>query len=235
MLKGSEVLTTYKHLDAVSGTVFVNGRDPLLLKNCETIKKYIYCSASNQLCGEIKESYPLTITWNDLEINLKLFGDYNFQNIMAAIAIGSYFDVTPESIKSALENYIPTNNRSQVIKTENNLVIMDAYNANPTSMEKAISSFYAVEGDKILVLGDMLELGSDSLAYHQELIDKVDQQANATVYLVGKEFSKTKTSDLKFNDYEELGAYLVQNKPTNMNILVKGSRGIKLENILEYL
>jgi len=152
--------------------------------------------------------------------------------------VGKYFEVAPLLIQEALEAYTPSNNRSQLIRNENNTIIMDAYNANPTSMMLALSNFSGLIGErKCVILGDMLELGEASQAEHQKITDFVDIQAFEYVFLVGLQFKKTITGKekKKFDTAELLSQYLKKHPLQHRFILVKGSRGIHLEKILELL
>ncbi|MGL4956039.1 MAG: UDP-N-acetylmuramoyl-tripeptide--D-alanyl-D-alanine ligase [Bacteroidales bacterium] len=168
----------------------------------------------------------------------QLVGEYNAQNILAAIAIGRYFGVSDSQIKSAIEYYIPTNARSQRLKTERNVIILDAYNANPTSMNVAIQNFAKLSAlNKTLILGDMLELGSDTLKEHKELLSVIGDFGIKNVMLVGANFciAAKGTSYLSFTNSADLLIYLKEHILCNQMILVKGSRGVSLEEILPAL
>lgn len=172
----------------------------------------------------------------DVEINTHLIGSYNAENMLASIAIGDYFGVTSDQIKNGLENYIPQNNRSQLTVTEQNKLVVDTYNANPTSMRAAILNFAQMEvPQKTLILGDMLELGQQSDEEHQNIVDLLQQNKFANVLLVGKDFKKTRNSYQNFENVTELIDYIQKNPVINNYILIKGSRGIKLEKVLSVL
>ena len=152
---------------------------------------------------------------------------------MLAICIGSYFKVSIENIKKSIHNYIPKNNRSQFIKTKYNELILDAYNANPSSVEAMLISFSKnTSKNKICVLGDMLELGVKSYQEHKKIID-LCVKLNLTCYFIGKEFNKIKSS--AFKSRQKFEEFLKENKITNKTILIKGSRGIELEKIIPLL
>ncbi len=171
-------------------------------------------------------------------LETRLVGDYNADNVLAAVAIGLHFDVPVESIRASLLAYTPTNNRSQLMRTENNLVIVDCYNANPTSMEAAISNFTKFNvGHKVAILGDMLELGDASAVEHAKVIDLAQKMGVDEVMLVGQEFVSVSKNvgAILFMTSEELAEYLRVNPIVNSLVLVKGSRGIKLENVLSLL
>ncbi len=177
-------------------------------------------------------------TYEDLiEIQTKLVGKYNLDNILAAITIGKYFNVEPAKIKEAIETYEPNNNRSQIIQKGSNTIIMDAYNANPTSMTAALDNFEATNADKkMVILGDMLELGKHSEKEHKAIVAKLEKMKLDQIALVGTEFSKVavgKNGHFKvFGSIEDLKNWHDQLNLDNTHVLVKGSRGISLEKII---
>jgi UDP-N-acetylmuramoyl-tripeptide--D-alanyl-D-alanine ligase len=163
------------------------------------------------------------------EVQTHLIGSYNIDNMLAAITIGLNFGVEPEAINHALENYIPNNNRSQLTVTDSNKLIVDAYNANPSSMSAAIENFKVMDvPNKMAILGDMRELGETSLAEHQKIVDLLKEYGLCNIWLVGEEFCKTKTDFRKFTNVEEVKEEIAKHKPTDQYILIKGSNGIKL-------
>jgi len=161
----------------------------------------------------------------------KLVGEYNSENVQAALTVGEYFGIPREEGEAAIRAYVPQNNRSQLLQTEKNTVVVDAYNANVTSMNAAIGSF---TGDT-LILGDMRELGDYSAAEHQALVDLIQEKQFADVYLVGAEFGKTACDYKKYADAEALLAYLAEHPLEGRKILLKGSHGIHLEKIIPAL
>ncbi|MEP7141556.1 MAG: UDP-N-acetylmuramoyl-tripeptide--D-alanyl-D-alanine ligase [Ferruginibacter sp.] len=168
------------------------------------------------------------------EIKTNLIGEYNLPNVLAAVAIGKYFNVPDEAIKSALENYVPSNSRSQLIEKGSNKIILDAYNANPTSMKAAIENFAKMEGnEKILLLGGMMELGEESIVEHSAIVNLVDQNTWKAVVLVGGDFSKIKHGYLYFPGSAEAKVWLDQQHFENAKILIKGSRSMQMEKVLE--
>lgn len=233
----------YDHLRKNGGKCFINADNDILTKQADGLEQLSYGqNESAQLKGELVESgYYLNTKvlfpkgW--LYLKSKLIGSYNFENIMAAARIGMYLGVDPLEIQKAIELYQPTNNRSQLIVQGSVKIIMDAYNANPTSMMASLTNFSKVTGTgKILILGDMLELGELSHEEHQKIVDLIQNMEVTDVYLVGKEFSKTSSSikTKKFDNAELLSDYLYQQKPMeNQTILIKGSRGIQLEKVLK--
>jgi len=170
------------------------------------------------------------------EVSTNLVGIYNAENVLAAVTIGKYFGLTNEQIKAGLERYMPQNNRSQLTITKFNKLVVDAYNANPTSMQAAILNFAQMDVKaKTLILGDMLELGEQSAIEHQNIIDLLQQNKLVNVLLVGSEFGKTRSHFMHFKDVNELINHLKEYPVRNEYVLIKGSRGIKLENILTVL
>jgi UDP-N-acetylmuramoyl-tripeptide--D-alanyl-D-alanine ligase len=176
----------------------------------------------------------------DLIVNTCLVGEYNLNNALAAIAVAGRFDVPNEDIMSALTEYKPTANRSQLVKTLNNTVIMDAYNANPSSMEVAINNFAKLDAEnKLLILGDMLELGNDSLEEHRRIMNIITHHSlwkKGEIILIGSMFSQLKDEiALYFANSNEAGEYLKNRHIKSCTVLVKGSRGTALEILLKYL
>lgn len=245
----------YDFARANHGIAFVNSDNELLMKLSDDIERIVFGTSGNVDFGGIFiEADPFVkLKWKkitDLEdienkavINSQLIGKYNFENILMAISIGCYFGVTEEDIKESIENYIPSNNRSQVIKKGDNTLLMDAYNANPTSMKAAIENFSEMKADnKVLILGDMLELGDESLKEHQQIIDLIQTKKIAKTILVGKWFSKAvhsfgenKINAHMFQDTSLAMDWIKQNKISDAAVLIKGSRGITLEKIAEII
>jgi UDP-N-acetylmuramoyl-tripeptide--D-alanyl-D-alanine ligase len=169
-------------------------------------------------------------------ISTKLIGAYNAENVLSAVAIGEYFGLEKKQIKEGLEKYVPLNNRSQLTVTEHNKLVVDTYNANPTSMRAAILNFAQMNVDsKILILGDMLELGEQSSIEHQNIIQLLQQNKFENVLLVGNNFGNTNNSYLCFGDATDLINYLNNQPIRNKYVLIKGSRGIKLEKVVPLL
>lgn len=167
-------------------------------------------------------------------IRTNLVGSYNLPNVLLGVALGKYFRVPDEKIKDALEQYMPSNSRSQLIKKGNNNIILDAYNANPSSMKAAIENFSKMEGDeKILMLGGMMELGAQSIDEHQQLIELIKKYAWKKVVLVGGDFNKTQHEFLNFNNSSEARDWFKTQDINNASILIKGSRSTAMEKVLE--
>lgn len=233
----------YRFLKEVDGKVFINANDELLNTHAKELEKISYGTNSEAYCtGKIIEDFPfLKIEWRHNGVSniakTNLYGTYNFPNIMAAICIGIYFNVEDTQINKALERYVPNNNRSQIIEKNDHTIILDAYNANPSSMREAIISFSKLKTkNKLCILGDMLELGKESISEHQNIVQLLQEVGLNNAVLVGNIFSSVNTMPyLHFKDYKEAGTYLSGLNSKKLSILIKGSRGIKLENILEYL
>ncbi len=188
------------------------------------------------------EKHPfLRILCGGVLINTNLVGSYNADNVMAAIAVGVHFGVSFEDAVKAIEAYVPSNNRSQMTKTENNTLIVDAYNANPTSMAAALENFSNVSAKcRIAMLGDMLELGEDSAAEHKAVVESALSRSFCKVFFVGKEFGAVSSvadgsSAMFFNTSDELAEYLRANPVKDATVLIKGSRGTRMEKVIPVL
>ena len=226
------------------GKVFVCADNPLLVAQSEGIERIEYGTKKDIFCRcEMDTTDPfLSVRYGNRIIHSKLIGNYNFENIVAAICIGKYFGVPEDAIQAAIEEYVPSNNRSQIIKTESNTLVMDAYNANPSSMKAAIDNFYMMKGGTHwLILGDMLELGDYEAEEHQNIIRQLQQLQFSNVILVGERFNNALIEcDAGFQSFstsEELGQKLKSSSLIGKGnlILIKGSRGMKLEKVVEYL
>ena len=238
VIKGKTEL--YRYLKQTKSTVFINGEDSKQLELSEGMNRIVFNDKNSPLQIQLKDATDkVKVLFDSTEINTHLIGAYNFSNIAAAIAIGHYFKVPVRSIKKALESYIPEMNRSQILKKNSHKIIMDAYNANPTSMMAALNNFKNAEGkNKILLLGDMFELGADAAIEHQTIVNYIEENPFALAFLVGKNFNNTKTKAQhikKFESFEVLKNYLSQNPFHSKFILIKGSRGMALERTLEVL
>jgi len=234
----------YNFIRNKGGKCFINADNSLLTKQAEGIETISYGeSTSYYMTGELASTDNYLVVkalfpkgWLYLKSNL--VGNYNFENLLAAACIGKYFEVDPILIQDAIAQYTPSNNRSQLIKKANNTIIMDAYNANPTSMMAALKNFGSIQHEnKCLILGDMLELGDASAEEHQKITDFIEEQAFSDVYLVGPQFKNTidRSQKKKFEQVELLSIYLKTQPIENKLILIKGSRGIHLEKVLDLI
>lgn len=230
----------YQYLINNNKKAFINKDDNNLNEYITIIDSITFGKANDNFCAISLNSIEPTLQvnyktqQNEGEITSHLIGEYNFNNIAVAITIGSYFKLTNSQIKQGIESYIPQNSRSQIIKTSKNEIILDAYNANPTSMDAALKNLNRTKANnKFAVLGDMLELGNESEQEHKTITDLL-ATLNINAILVGKEFSKINQSQFKtFVTTEEAKTFLKNEKISDTLILIKGSRGIKLENVLE--
>lgn len=230
----------YDYLRNNNGKIFVNNDNELLMRLSEDMPRFRYGKDDDaDICAEIISSNPyLSIRWKNTEINTNLIGEYNFENVTAAISVGSFFNVCKEDIIEAIENYYPTNNRSQLIKSKKNEIVMDAYNANPTSMSHAIKNFRNIASDNpLLILGDMKELGCESENEHHNIINLLKELQFDNVILVGDEFKKAakETAYKTFQNVEALIDYIDNNEIRNHTILVKGSNSTRLEKLKNIL
>jgi len=223
------------------GTVFVNADDLLLMELSKEISRYTYGKNHAEVTGNLINQVPflsvkINSSENSYEISSKLYGSYNFPNILAAVAAGSFFGVPPKSIQESIENYVPKNNRSQLIQTDFNTIILDAYNANPVSLSTAIKSFQeAGFKNPYLIIGDMFELGKAAPEEHQKIIDILTEAGFNDVILAGKEFQQTNHSFKSFVQTTEVINYLKKFPVRNKTILIKGSNGMNLNSITKYL
>jgi UDP-N-acetylmuramoyl-tripeptide--D-alanyl-D-alanine ligase len=165
-------------------------------------------------------------------IKTQLVGEYNLPNVLAAVTVGKFFKVPETKIKSAIENYVPSNSRSQLIQKGTNRIVLDAYNANPSSMKLAIDNFSKINGDKILILGSMAELGKESEKEHRELIEQIKDHQWKDVVLVGNEFQKISHPFHQFKNSDEVRSWMQKQEFENKNILIKGSRSMQMEKVL---
>ena len=228
----------YRFVKSINGTIFINNEDIKLPQHVNGIDTYSYGNSNADCPGKLISSTPsVKLEWDNQIINANLYGSYNYNNILAAICIGNYFEIPSNQIKEAIEGYFPTNNRSQIIEANSNTIFLDAYNANPTSMNAAIDSFNEnISPNKIMILGDMLELGDTSKNEHQTIVDKAAELGINTIF-VGNEFNsiKNKYSFTYLKDVNEVIDWVKHSGLTNHQILIKGSRGIRLEGAAKYL
>jgi UDP-N-acetylmuramoyl-tripeptide--D-alanyl-D-alanine ligase len=229
----------YDYLRANNGSVFLMEDYDYLQQMAKGIAHIIgYGQNKGQIQGTaIDHNGMLTVQIKKgidiAAIHTNLVGDYNLPNVLAAVTIGQYFKVPVEKIKAAIENYTPTNSRSQLLTWKNNEVILDAYNANPSSMKLAVDNFAKLNRDnKIVCVGGMRELGTDTLIEHQNLIDQLKQTPWKQVLLVGTEFKPCLHNYLYFDTVQEAKAWLQAQQYTGYTLLIKGSRGIQMEQLI---
>lgn len=233
----------YDFLRAKGGaTIFIQNENPYLNGIAEGLTCVRYGqTAGLYVSGELISCSPfLSFRWTaegvSHEVNTHLIGSYNLDNMLAAAAIGRYFGVSDDDISSALASYLPHNNRSQLKETADNKLIVDAYNANPTSMMAALKNFRQVEAPhKMVILGDMKELGEASREEHQKVVDYLKECGFDRVVLVGPEFAAATHSYQTFQHVDEVLADIRMHKPQGYYILIKGSNSMKLSQLPEYL
>ncbi len=226
-----------------NGTAFINAGLHYLFNMSSAIKnKIFYGGKGNSFEAAVFQSEPLLALdirsekWGSQQIFTQLVGAYNKPNIEAAICVGDYFGIAFESIKHAIEAYVPDNARSQLIQKGSNTIILDAYNANPSSMQAAIENFSHQQSEnKYMFLGGMMELGEESIAEHQSLVEMIKATNINNVVLVGGDFAHVDHPFTYFPNAAQTAEWIKQNPPANALLLIKGSRGIKMEKLLESL
>ena len=237
VIKGKSEL--YAYLKQHTKMAFVNLDDTIQKEKTATLPRFTFAVDSYNCDVRIDaiEANPMvTLKYEDKDIRSHLTGAYNATNISAAITIGNYFKVPDSDIKNAIEAYIPANNRSQLIEKNSNSIILDAYNANPSSMAAAIKNFLQLDAKhKVAILGDMFELGDESLEEHRKVVMLLDY-ADIEVFFIGGDFyfNKVDRSNLHFfRTFEEAKSEFINSTFNNTTILIKGSRGMALERVLD--
>ena len=234
----------YEFLKSRAGKAFVCSGQQALMQHAASLDHLSYGKESGDYCmGEMVSSDPfLKVKWHekdvDLLINTNLVGAYNVDNVLAAVCIGKFFEVPSEKIVLAIEKYTPSNNRSQVLQSGSNQLILDAYNANPSSMRVAIENFALMNtSSKVAILGDMFELGAESRAEHEAILTLLKEFSFSEVLLIGPRFGEVSSDSgfLCFASTDIACEWLVAHPITNASILVKGSRGMKLEKLIPVL
>lgn len=226
-------------------TIFIDADNPHLQEISQGLHKIAYgTNPDNDVCGQVTDSSPfLELEWGEKghaasphHIKTRLIGTYNLKNVLAAIAVGRHFGVEAADIDAALGEYTPKNSRSQLQQTEKNTLIIDAYNANPTSMKAAIDNFFRLKAEnKMLILGQMGELGEDTAAEHQKVADCLMEYGFGNVMLVGEHFAQASHPYPVYPDTPSLIEALQQAQPTGNTILIKGSNSNKLVSVIPYL
>ena len=235
VIKGKSEL--YDYLKENNQTILVNEADEIQREKTKNYSKKITFGVddSQYYFEKFVENNLVGITYKGQKIQSNLTGDYNFTNICAAVSLGLYFDIDFEEIKSAIENYKPTNMRSQVVEKNGKTLVLDTYNANPSSMALSLNNFSQFTGSKTVIIGDMLELGEESVMEHQKIWELAQSLNLDEIIIVGSIFKQVNPSEKSFKNTDELIEYLKQNPIKNKNILLKGSRGIALEKVIEFL
>lgn len=230
----------YDHIRTNGGSIFINNDYDYLKEMSKGISSKIsYGTADAETTGHLLESEPFlkVIITSDEAINsiqTQLVGDYNLPNVLAAVAVGKYFKVPADKIKLAIENYIPSNSRSQLIEKGTNKIILDAYNANPSSMKAAIENFAKVHADKkVLLLGGMAELGEESVKEHEAIVELIQQYRWEKVVLVGGDFAKVQHPFLFFKNSLQANQWYQKQHFENTYFLIKGSRTTRMEQLID--
>lgn len=235
VIKGKSEL--YEYLIKNSQTILVNENDPIQVEKTKDYSPKITFGkdSSDYQFEEFSAQNYVGLRFENIAAQSKLTGNYNFTNLCAAASLGLHFGINSKEIKSAIENYVPTNMRSQIVEKAGKTLVLDTYNANPSSMVESLKNFSQFNGTKIIIIGDMLELGTESDIEHQSILDLAKTLNFDEIITVGKYFKKSNVEDKSFESTQELSEYLKNNKLNSKNILLKASRGIALEKILDFI
>lgn len=235
VIKGKSEL--YDFLKSHHRTIIVNESDNIQVEKTEDYEHVITFGkeSSNYYYTPFSEDHCVGMIYHETKILSKLTGEYNFTNLCAAASLGLHFGVDIKKIKDAVEKYTPTNMRSQIVKKEGKTLVLDTYNANPSSMAASLNNFITFEGSKTIIIGDMLELGEESEKEHQNILQLAHDLGFDEIITVGKHFKNVSSSIHSFENTAELIDYLKQNKILSDNILLKASRGISLEKAAEFI
>lgn len=240
VIKGKSEM--YAYLKENEKSVFVNLDDPIQKEKTDHFHRITFSRKEknvNVFIDEVTANPFVNVKTLGADINSHLIGLYNANNINAAITIGNHFEVPTDDIKAAIENYIPENNRSQLLAKGTNEIILDAYNANPSSMIVALENFIQLDKpNKIAIIGDMYELGNESMQEHKAIVEFLKSNSNFECYFIGKDFFANQVQKEQFSFYrtfEDFAEYLPSVKFDHKTLLIKGSRGMALERTLELL
>lgn len=230
----------YTHIRNHGKQAFVNKADKIQMEHSQGMSCITFGPEGADYKIEYMDADPfVTIDFQGSVISSSLIGAYNYSNIAMAVAVGAYFEVPTEDIKSAVESYVPANNRSQIIEKDSNRIIMDAYNANPNSMEAALKNLNGLSDKrKIAILGDMFELGKDAAAEHQKIAEMLEKSDIAKAFLIGETFSEIEVADKRirqFSSFEEFKNHMAGLSFTDTTFLIKASRGMALERTLDLI
>ena len=235
VIKGKSEL--YEYLIKNSQTILVNENDPIQVEKTKDYSPKITFGkdTSDYQFEEFSAQNYVGLRFENIAAQSKLTGNYNFTNLCAAASLGLHFGINSKEIKSAIENYVPTNMRSQIVEKGGKTLVLDTYNANPSSMVESLKNFSQFDGTKTVIIGDMLELGTESDIEHQSILDLAKTLNFDEIITVGKYFKKINVEGKSFESTQELSEYLKNNKLNSKNILLKASRGIALEKILDFI
>ncbi|MBW8361374.1 MAG: UDP-N-acetylmuramoyl-tripeptide--D-alanyl-D-alanine ligase [Kaistella sp.] len=235
VVKGKSEL--YDYLKSNNRTILVNENDAVQVQKTENYPNRITFGKENSeyFFKEFSAKNYVGLAFGDTKIQSKLTGSYNFTNLCAAAAFGLHFGIGIEEIKSAIENYTPTNMRSQIMQKDGKTLVLDTYNANPSSMTESLKNFGYFEGTKTVIIGDMLELGDESEREHENILALAKSLNFDEIMTVGKYFKMVNDSEKAFETTENLIDFLKNQKIESKNILLKASRGIALEKIISFI
>lgn len=235
VIKGKSEL--YDYLKNHKETIVVNENDPIQVEKTEGYSPKITFGkeSSDYKFDLFSEEHFVGLMYNNERAVSKLTGEYNFTNLCAAASLGLHFGISFSQIKNAIENYTPTNMRSQIVKKEGRTLVLDTYNANPSSMTASLHNFITFEGSKTIIIGDMLELGEESEKEHKTILHLAQELGFNEIITVGKNFKEINTSTTSFENTLELIEYLKSNQIQSENILLKGSRGVALEKSIDFI
>ncbi|VXB91366.1 UDP-N-acetylmuramoyl-tripeptide--D-alanyl-D-alanine ligase [Chryseobacterium sp. 8AT] len=235
VIKGKSEL--YDYLKNADQTVLINENDPIQVEKTQDYAPKITFGKAD--CDYYFEAFSennfVGLQYQDQKALSKLTGEYNFTNLCAAASLGMHFGIDFKQIQSALESYTPTNMRSQVVKKDHKTLVLDTYNANPSSMSASLHNFVTFKGSKTIVIGDMLELGDESEKEHQNILKLAQELGFNEIITVGKQFKNVNKNSAAFESTDELIQYLKGNKIQSENILLKASRGISLEKAIDFI
>ncbi|MFC6269044.1 UDP-N-acetylmuramoyl-tripeptide--D-alanyl-D-alanine ligase [Frigoriflavimonas asaccharolytica] len=235
VIKGKSEM--YAYLMSENKTILINKSDQIQVEKTVDYKDVISFGTPNAdyYFENYTENNLVGLEFLGQKLLSQLTGSYNFSNLSAAVALGLKYDIDFTSIKNAVELYVPTNMRSQILRKNDKTLVLDTYNANPSSMVESLKNFSSFAGSKTIIIGDMLELGNESETEHKEILNFAKNFSFNQIITVGREFQKANTGDLSFTNTQELIEYLQGNKIITENILLKASRGIALEKILDFI
>lgn len=235
VIKGKSEL--YDYLKTNQQTIVVNENDPIQVEKTENyLHKITFGKESSDYQFELVSiDHFVGLKYKNEKILSKLTGDYNFTNLCAAVSLGFHFGVDFTLIKKAIEKYTPTNMRSQIVKKDGKILVLDTYNANPSSMSASLNNFITFEGSKTIIIGDMLELGEESEKEHQDILNLAENLGFNQIITVGKQFKNVNIHSASFEKTDDLIEFLKENKIQSDNILLKASRGISLEKAIDFI
>lgn len=235
VIKGKSEL--YDYLIQHQQKILVNQNDKIQKEKTNNYSSKITFGTndSDYYYEPVQNAHYVGLKYNGTEIISNLTGNYNYDNISAAVSLGLNFGIDISEIKQSIQNYFPSNMRSQIQKKGNKTLVLDTYNANPSSMQASLENFRSFEGSKVIIIGDMLELGEESIKEHQNILDFAQSCRFDEIITVGPHFKSINNSDHAFQNTSELIDYLETNPLNYDNILLKASRGIALEKIIDYI